>query len=399
MAKIFSVELSDGKNNFMELDLPATDYQLLDMQDRLHLAPGELPEWEIYQHHGFEYLEVFLANECNLYELNALAQKLGEMERWQISAFEGLFRMALDRREGPMSMDDIMTYANSTECCHVVSEATNDAKLGRFYADNGFVAELTDLPDSIYEKLDFARIGKEMREAEKGVYTKYGYVLQNDNLKAVTEKYSVLPKTPNYTVQLLMARYPFDTDGQPEIVEALNLPATDDQLIHALEQVGAASWDEVVFEVEDSAVPRFFEKVEYIDGIHPVNELAQAIKQIEELGELTRYKAVLESLDCDDLKRAMDVAEHLDEYLLEPDTLMPEDVARNEIAFSVCNTEAELLLPHVNLTEYGRSLLKHYKSELTPYGLVARRDGAPLQQMETQEQNAGMGMGGMVQIS
>ena len=55
MAKIFSVELSDGKNNFMELDLPATDYQLLDMKDRLHLAPGELPEWEICQHHGFEY--------------------------------------------------------------------------------------------------------------------------------------------------------------------------------------------------------------------------------------------------------------------------------------------------------------------------------------------------------
>ena len=139
--------------------------------------------------------------------------------------------------------------------------------------------------------------------------------------------------------------------------------------------------------------------MDYIDVIHPVNELAQAIKQIEELGELTRYKAVLEALDCDDLKRAMDVAEHLDEYLLEPDTLMPEDVARNEIAFSVCNTEAELLLPHVNLTEYGRSLLKHYKSELTPYGLVARRDVAPLQQMETQEQNAGIGMGGMVQIS
>ncbi len=23
--------------------------------DGYHLAPGELPEWEIYQHHGFEY--------------------------------------------------------------------------------------------------------------------------------------------------------------------------------------------------------------------------------------------------------------------------------------------------------------------------------------------------------
>ena len=131
MAKVFSVELSDGANRFAELTLPATDYELLDALDKLQMQVGENPQWEIYEHTHFQYLEMFV-NDCTLYELNSLSRKLGSMDQAEIGAFEGLFKMAMDKREGPMSVSDLFTYANSVDCCHVVSKATDDVGLGRF---------------------------------------------------------------------------------------------------------------------------------------------------------------------------------------------------------------------------------------------------------------------------
>lgn len=177
MNEVFVVELSNRKGQYCNLTLPATDYELLDALEQLHMDPGENPKWEIIEHTDFQQLHAFLDHECSLYELNALSRRLGSMDHRQLAAFEGLFQMALQRREGLMSVADLLTYANSTDCCHVVSEAINDATLGRFYAENGFVPELDDLPDSVFEKLDFAKIGKEIRTDEGGIFTKYGYVV------------------------------------------------------------------------------------------------------------------------------------------------------------------------------------------------------------------------------
>ena len=41
MNKLFGVELSGGSGRYCELDLPATDYELLDALDKLRLANGE----------------------------------------------------------------------------------------------------------------------------------------------------------------------------------------------------------------------------------------------------------------------------------------------------------------------------------------------------------------------
>lgn len=57
----------------------------------------------------------------------------------------------------------------------VVSDVFDDEQLGRFYAGNGFMPEYETLPDKIYEHLDFAKIGREARESEGGVFTQRGY--------------------------------------------------------------------------------------------------------------------------------------------------------------------------------------------------------------------------------
>ena len=91
MDKVFTVELASGKKRYCELELPASPYELLDALEKLQMKPGETPRWEIIQHTSFQFLHVHLNGECDLYQLNALATRLGQMSSSDRIAFEGLF--------------------------------------------------------------------------------------------------------------------------------------------------------------------------------------------------------------------------------------------------------------------------------------------------------------------
>ena len=131
MDKVFRVELSGNKDRCCELELPATYYSLLDALDKLQMAPGDKPRWEFLEHHSFPFLHVHLAHECDLYQLNALATVLGQMNSRERTAFEGLFNMEVAKKYGPISVATMIDLAYSADCCHVVN-ATTDEQLGRW---------------------------------------------------------------------------------------------------------------------------------------------------------------------------------------------------------------------------------------------------------------------------
>jgi len=382
--EIFRIELSGGNGLYAELALPATDYEMLDALERLSMDPGQNPNWEITCHSGYEHIDLFL-REGTVYELNALARKLSEMDATQKTAFEGLIQIALNRREGPMSFADLMAYANSVDGCQVIHGATDDAALGRFYAEYGFAPEVDDLPDNIFELLDFRKIGNVMRAGERGAFTRNGYVLQSDELKPAPENYAAIPQKPSYILSLLVARYPFETGGAPEMTTTLELPATKQEQVRVLEQIGAASWDEVIFQLKDSAIPHFKDSLSNVYSVAQLSEFADAVKQIDDLGQLTKLKAVICAMDDVEVDTVLEVIQNLDDYIIEGDKHFPEDVAREEIRFSLSEAEANILIKHVDLYAYGKELMEHYNYELTDYGLISRRDG---QQILQPEENA-----------
>ena len=377
MNNIFGVELSNGKDLRCRLDLPATDYELLDALERLHMDPGGKPGWEIIGHTCFEYLHEYLDRKHSLYELNELSRRLGNMGREQLAAFEGLFQAALKKREGPMSMTDLFTYANSTDRCRVVAEALNDSQLGRFYAESGLIPELNDIPNNIFELLDFEQIGRKARIAEGGIFTERGYIVQHDDLKPAAEPVDTIPQAPAYAFRILIDRFPFEDNDQPEKQVRLELPATEERITRALEECGAASWDEVTYEVEDSALPGRDEDLECNDIIQ-FNELAMLIKHLEAGGDLPKLKAVLHATNCDDASAAITIAENLNEYIYEPEKCTARDVALEYLRRSVSESTLSILLPHVLLEDCGKALMASENAMITPYGLVARKDGSML---------------------
>lgn len=378
MDKVFGVEITDGNDYYCLLDLPATDYELLDALERLHMKPNDKPRWEIIEHTDFQYLHVHLINECDLYQLNALANRLGQLDFCQKAAFEGLFNVEIYKKYGPISISTMIDLAYSTECCHVVEGVTTDAQLGEFYANNGFIPEVDALPDHLFKLLDFEKLGKKMRSEEGGIFTRQAYVTQHSELVQAYDKLILEPQRPEYAVLLHIGRYPFETDGLPDKMIPLELPVSEEQMMQALIECGAASWDEVIFQVEDSAIPGLLGDMDF-NNIYQLNNLAMIIKQQKTQDDLAKLKAVLHAADCHDLLTAISIAESLDDFVHEPDQRTTEEVALDELRFTLDERSLSILQKHVDLCAYGSDLIVSNNATMTPYGVVQRKDGFPLQ--------------------
>ncbi|WP_298034097.1 antirestriction protein ArdA [uncultured Dysosmobacter sp.] len=383
MDKVFHVELYSKNDLYCELDLPATPYQLLDALERIRASPGEEPSWEICEYYDFAFLSLLIAPSFSFYELNALAQRLSELDRRQSISFEGLVQMEIDKRDGPIRCPRLIDLAYSADCCHVLPEALNDSQLGRFYAENGFIPSVENVPDSIFELLDFERLGREARIGEGGVFTSRGYVCQDSDLEEVFDSLDLTPKKPAYPILIEMRC------GDRSI--PLPLPAAQADLDTALDAVRAAGWPEVSIRCRDCQVPSLMDAVEKASDIEQINCLAEELLHMEP-AELSKYKAVLSAAACDDAEEAVLLSKQLDNYILEPETRSPEDVAMGELRVSVDEETLRTLLPHVKLYPYGQALLDQRHSALTDYGLVERRDGQPIQALAGQPQRGGMEM-------
>lgn len=393
MNRVFTADLAGKDSLYCELDLPASPYQLLDALERLKMSPGEAPDWEICEFHDFAYLAPYLDGSGSLYELNALSRKLSELDERQSAAFEGLLQMEIHQREGDIKIPRLIDLAYSTDCCHVVSEALNDSQLGRFYAENGFIPEVESIPDSIFEMLDFEQLGRKARMAEHGVFTPHGYVVRDGDLNQVFATLDLALKEPAYIFRCVLNNYPYDGENPVWLDVPLDLPATEEELDAALGKLDAPNWDSVVLGVVDSAILDILDDAELsIDGMDRINKLARAVQYRQEQDELPKLKAVLHAADCGDVSAAISIAENLDDYLYAPTERSPEDVALEELHLIVDDKALSILQKHVNLDSYGRELIAANHAAMTPYGLVERRDGQPIQAPEEQPRQGGMEM-------
>ena len=389
MHKIFRIYASQGPNNYAELDLPASDYEMLDLMERLRLEPGQAPQLEILKYgEEYDYLNGCIHNQPDVYQLNALARKLSEFTSvHDMAAFEGFVGKETEKGAIPIDLPKLIDFAYSTDYCHVAVDAVTDTQLGEFLVENGFIEEADSLPESALALLDYGKIGREHREQADGIYTGFGYVEQHSEVRRVSETMDFQPHKPAYMALLcIMAR----STGRTVHLE---LPVSDSQMRNTLEKLAETDWNNIEASVRDSPIPRW-KNVLYCGGEIPqINELAYRLRELDEQGQLPKYKAILETNGCEGLAQMIAFAGKVDEYILAPRTSSPEDLAREELRVVISSPDAETLLPHVDLAGYGRALLERYQSVITRYGMLARNEDQQVQDMEHGSAPGGMVMG------
>jgi len=171
--KVFHIRTFSSPNGAcqeVELDLPATDYELLDAMEQLRLEDGKHPYLEFHAVEEYDYLNERI-QETDIFPLNALAKRLAELDTRGMAVFEGLVCMDIQKGVETIPIGSLIDYAYSGECCHVLEDAVTDEELGRFLVENGFIPETDAIPDAALELLDYAQIGKNHREAEGSTFT------------------------------------------------------------------------------------------------------------------------------------------------------------------------------------------------------------------------------------
>ena len=381
---------------YAKLNLPASPWELWDAMDKVRLQTDDILYMEIEDYDAFEYLSPHLDGlDISLNELNDLAALLSALDEVQEVAFEGLFSIEVQKKVnangGVITLQDLRDLAVSakTDCYHVV-DAADDAQLGRFYAENGFIPELDGISDGVFEMLDFAGIGRMMRHSENGVFVNSLYVLRDGELTTAPPVQKTLPEKPGYLFRLTLGLHPDIGDDR---TVTLILPAAEAELLDAQAQLGTEGWEGVAVIDYDGIIPYAAEFTDLPMELEEFNVLAAAVRDMPSPEkQLPKLKALLKQFEVQDTETAMGLTEHLDDYVLTPEISSPQETAIDQLHFMTDDHSAELLLSHVNLYAYGCDLIREDNAVLSPYGLLHRADYQPMLSPIQQSQEMEMKM-------
>ena len=394
VCEVYLVSSASSDERGVELTFPVSRYEMMDAFEQIHTkSPGDV-YWQVDEFYCFDYLAPHLDESMSIFEFNSLTEQLSKLDARQEIAMEGLLDMAVQKHmqenSGPITVQELMMLASNVDRCHVLADVHSDETLGKFYADNDFLPELNDLPDSVYDLLDYAKIGKQMRESEAGVLTPHGYVVRTEELQPL----------PDYEPQReisYMIRLTLMNHENEQKTAVLDLPATEQRMQEVQKELDAPEWFDAQFTGCDAIVPKLNTLLTDVEDLPRINELAQSLQELKASGQLTKFKAVVGATQCETLDDVFDRLEKLPQYCFETKIRDKDALVRDELEFVLGGKDADLIYKHLNREAYAEDVLKQYGAEITPYGMVNRADFGPLhepipeqQQEQTQEPQMGM---------
>ena len=384
--KIFGVYLAklDAPDSeaHARLELPASPWELHDAMDKVQLQENEELYLEVDDYYDFEYLVPHLdGSDISLNELNDLARQLAALDEVQGIAFEGLLSMEAQKKistnGGIITLQDLRDLAASakTDCYHIV-DAADDAALGQFYAENDFIPELDGISDNVFKMLDFASIGRMMRQGENGVFVEGCYVLRDGEMTAAPPCSRELPRKPSYLFRLTLGLHP-DLDADRTVT--LTLPASAEEFKKAQKQLGTDSWEGAIVLDYDGIIPQAMEFSNLPAELEAFNHFAEVVADMPSREkQLPKLKAALSAGQCSSVDQAILLAERLKHFNLDAHIKNYADLVYDELENVIGGRQAEELRQCLNIEKYGRILQQGYNAEFTEYGMVTRDDFQPM---------------------
>ena len=394
VCEVYLVSSASSDERGVELTFPVSQYEMMDAIEQIHAkSPGDV-YWQVDEFYCFDYLAPHLDESMSIFEFNSLTEQLSKLDGYQETALEGLLQMQVDKHmqesSGIITVPELMMLASNVDRCHVLADVHTNEDLGKFYADNDFLPELNDLPDSAYALLDYAKIGKQMRESEAGTFTPHGYVVRTEELQPLPDHEP--QRDINYMIRLTLMNH-----ENEQKTAVLDLPATEQRLLEVQEELDAPEWYDAQFTGCDAIVPQLNAMLTDVEDLPRINELAHSLLELKASGQLTKLKAVLGATQCETLDDVFDRIEKLPQYCFETKIRDKDALVRDELEFVLGGKDADLIYKHLNCEAYAEDVLKQYGAELTPYGMVNREDFGPLnepipEQKQEQTQEPQMGM-------
>ena len=377
----------------VELTFPVSQYEMMDAFEQIYTKmPGDV-YWQVDEFYCFAYLAPHLDESMSIFEFNSLTEQLSKLDERQEPAMQGLLQMQVNKHmqenSGIITVPELMMLASNVNRCEVIANVRTDEALGKFYLENGFLEDLDDLPDSVYNLLDYAKVGKQIRESEAGVFTPHGYVVRTEELEPL----------PDYEPQReisYMIRLTLMNHENEQKTAVLDLPATEERMLEVQKELDAPEWFDAQFTGCDAIMPQLNTLLTDVEDLPRINELAKSLQELKADGQLTKFKAVVDATQCETLDDVFDRLEKLPHYCFETKIRDRDALVRDELEFVLGGKDADLIYKHLNCEAYAEDVLKQYGAEITPYGMVNREDFGLLHEPipeQHQEQTQGPQMG------
>ena len=385
VCEVYLVSSASSDERGVELTFPVSRYEMMDAFEQIHTkSPGDV-YWQVDEFYCFDYLAPHLDESMSIFEFNSLTEQLSKLDERQETALEGLLQMQVNKHmqenSGIITVPELMMLAANADHCHVLADV---------HSDNDFLPELTALPDSVYALLDYAKIGKQMRESEAGVFTPHGYVVRTEELQPLPDYEP--QRDINYMIRLTLMNH-----ENEQRTAVLDLPATEQRMQEVQKELDAPEWYDAQFTGCDAIAPQLNSMLTDVEDLPRINELAKSLQELKANGQLTKIKAVIGATQCETLDDVFDRIEKLPQYCFETKIRDKDALVRDELEFVLGGKDADLIYKHLNREAYAEDVLKQYGAEITPYGMVNREDFGPLhepiseqQQEQTQEPQMGM---------
>ena len=394
VCEVYLVSSSATDERGVELTFPVSQYEMMDAFEQIHTkSPGDV-YWQVDEFYCFDYLAPHLDESMSIFEFNSLTAQLSKLDERQETAMNGLLQMQVNKHMqengGPITVQELMMLAHNVDHFHVLADVHTDTELGKFCADNDFLPELTALPDSVYALLDYAKIGKQMRESEAGTFSPHGYVVRTEELQPLPDYKP--QRDINYMIRLTLMNH-----ENEQKTSVLDLPATEQRMQEVQKELDAPEWFDAQFTGCDAIAPQLNSMLTDVEDLPRINELAKSLQELKASGQLTKFKAVVGATQCESLDDVFDRIEKLPQYCFETKIRDKDALVRDELEFVLGGKDADLIYKHLNREAYAEDVLKQYGAELTPYGMVNREDFGPLhepipEQQQEQMQEPQMGM-------
>ena len=283
VCEVYLVSSAASDERGVELTFPVSQYEMMDAFEQIHTKmPGDV-YWQVDEFYCFDYLAPHLDESMSIFEFNSLTEQLSMLDGYQETALEGLLQMQVNKHMqengGIITVPELMMLASNVDRCQVLADIHTDEALGKFYVENGFREDLDALPDSAYALLDYAKIGKQMREDEAGTFTPHGYVVRTEELQPLPEHEP--QREISYMIRLTLMNH-----ENEQKTAVLDLPATEQRLLEVQEELDAPEWYDAQFTGCDAIAPQQNSMLTDVEDLPRINELAQSLQELKAGGQL-----------------------------------------------------------------------------------------------------------------
>lgn len=310
---------------------------------------------------------------CSLVLLRELIDKVYPMEKWEAESFRTMAGRKSVDYGGCLPLYEYLNIAENVNRSLIISNVFNDSQLGECLI-NRHLNEIDDeFLSGIRANIDLEGVGRDYRRATDGIYTEKGLVLLSSGEGKYSSNY--IPEPLEWKGEILIQIK--NTDLKTALIW---LPATEKEIKRRLTESGIVSIENCKLTIEEIKTPGMvgvlYDNFYDTGNLEEINQYAEKVSMIEQIGELKLFKAVLEISGCDSVSEALSLAETLNEYELDMDIHSAEQYTERLLEnYPEINND---LREDLDFQTFGEVMMIINNKGLSCYGVLSKKDGGEM---------------------